>query len=103
VSDSVYEGVGTVVKVLGNNNYDVEIGEGEAARNVICYLKGKMQRFRINVVPGDEVMVEIPPPYDRGRIVFRGKKEDRTVRNPGGDGPKKKDNRKRAKGRGGRR
>jgi len=96
----VYEGVGTVVKVLGNNNYQVEVGEGEGVKTVLCHLRGKMQRFRINVIPGDEVTVEIPPPYDQGRITFRGKKEDRPART----GPQKRTkNRKRPKGKGGRR
>jgi translation initiation factor IF-1 len=75
--------MGTVVKVLGNNNYEVEVGEGETVKTVLCHLRGKMQRFRINVIPGDEVTVEVPPPYDKGRIVFRGKKEDWQARGPG--------------------
>ena len=39
---------------------------------VLCRLAGKMRQFRIRVVPGDRVTVEISP-YDmeRGRIVFR--------------------------------
>jgi translation initiation factor IF-1 len=100
---STYEGVGTVDKILGNNNYMILVGEGEAAKTVLCHLSGKMRRFRINVIPGDEVTVEIPAPFEKGRITFRGRKEDRPARNTGGDGPKKKDNKKRAKGRGGRR
>lgn len=93
-----YEGVGVVEKILGNNNYQVEIGEGDAVKSVLCHLSGKMRRFRINVIPGDEVTVEVPPPYDKGRITFRGRKEDRPERPAG-----KKNNRKRPKGRGGRR
>jgi len=89
VSDPVYEGLGTVVKVLGNNNYEVAVGEGD------CHLRGKMQRFRINVIPGDEVTVEVPPPYDKGRITFRGKKEDWVAR---GKGNKQVKRRKKGKG-----
>ncbi len=95
-----YEGVGIVEKILGNNNYNVVITEGEVEKTVLCHLSGKMRRFRINVIPGDEVTVEIPPPYDQGRITFRGKKEDRPTEKPG---PKTKQPRKRPKGRGARR
>ncbi len=50
------------------------------------------------MIAGDQVTVEIPSPYDKGRITFRGKKEERPER-----AAKKKDTRKRPKGRGGRR
>lgn len=39
---------------------------------ILCRLAGKMRKFRIRVVPGDRVTVEVSP-YDmeRGRIIFR--------------------------------
>lgn len=39
---------------------------------VLCRLAGKMRKFRIRVVPGDRVAVEVSP-YDmsRGRITYR--------------------------------
>jgi translation initiation factor IF-1 len=39
---------------------------------VLCRLAGRMRKFRIRVVPGDRVAVEISP-YDftRGRITYR--------------------------------
>jgi translation initiation factor IF-1 len=39
---------------------------------VLCRLAGKMRKFKIRVVPGDRVTVELSP-YDmtRGRITFR--------------------------------
>jgi translation initiation factor IF-1 len=39
---------------------------------VLCRLAGKMRKFRIRVVPGDHVKVEVSP-YDmtRGRITYR--------------------------------
>ncbi|MDR2754753.1 MAG: translation initiation factor IF-1 [Planctomycetaceae bacterium] len=39
---------------------------------VLCRLAGKMRKFRIRVVPGDHVTVEVSP-YDmsRGRITYR--------------------------------
>jgi translation initiation factor IF-1 len=41
---------------------------------VLCRLAGKMRKFRIRVVPGDHVTVEVSP-YDmaRGRIIYRDK------------------------------
>lgn len=75
------EVIGIVTKVLGNNNYQVEVnGEDDSARLILCHLGGKMRRFKINIIPGDEVTLEIPPPYDKGRITFRGKKSDHADR-----------------------
>ncbi|MDR2168881.1 MAG: translation initiation factor IF-1 [Planctomycetaceae bacterium] len=39
---------------------------------ILCRLAGKMRKFKIRVVPGDRVTVEVSP-YDmsRGRITFR--------------------------------
>lgn len=44
----------------------------EADHVILCRLAGKMRKFRIRVVPGDRVTVEVSP-YDmsHGRIVFR--------------------------------
>ena len=41
---------------------------------MLAHLAGKMRRFRIRVLPGDRVRVEVSP-YDlnRGRIVYRFK------------------------------
>ena len=41
---------------------------------LLAHLAGKMRRFRIRVLPGDKVRVEVSP-YDlnRGRIVYRYK------------------------------
>ena len=41
---------------------------------VLAHLAGKMRRFRIRVLPGDRVRVEVSP-YDlsRGRITYRFK------------------------------
>jgi translation initiation factor IF-1 len=41
---------------------------------VLCHLAGKLKMFRIKILPGDNVTVEMSP-YDnaRGRIVYRGK------------------------------
>lgn len=46
----------------------------EAGTDVHAHLSGRMRRFRIRVVLGDRVTVEVSP-YDltKGRIVFRHK------------------------------
>ncbi len=95
----VVETVGVVEKILGNNNYLVEIRVGEEPQEVLCHLSGKMRRFRISIVMGDEVTVEIPPPYNQGRITFRGVKKERGAP----EKQKRTKQRKRPKGRGGRR
>jgi translation initiation factor IF-1 len=64
---------GVIDRVLGNNNYEVltEIGGKEV--RILCYLSGKMRQFKISVLAGDKVKIEVPPPFDKGRITFREK------------------------------
>ena len=36
------------------------------------YMAGKMKRYRIRIIPGDRVRIELSPyDLDRGRIVYR--------------------------------
>lgn len=60
---------GRVTDVLGNANFRVKITE---EHSVLAKIAGKMRRFRIRVLEGDRVKVEVSP-YDltRGRIVYR--------------------------------
>lgn len=60
---------GTVTESLANTRFRVRL---ETGQDIHAYLAGKLNRFRIRVVPGDSVRVELSP-YDlhRGRIVFR--------------------------------
>ena len=46
--------------------------ELENGHSVLAHISGKMRKFRIRVMPGDPVSVELSP-YDltRGRITFR--------------------------------
>jgi translation initiation factor IF-1 len=62
---------GEVVEALKNLNFRVKLDMGH---EVLAHLAGKMRRFRIRVLPGDRVRVEVSP-YDlnRGRIVYRFK------------------------------
>ena len=70
-----YEVDGVVKKVMGNNNYLVEVTtESGKTGEVVCHLSGKMRQYKINVISGDVVKVILPPPFDKGRITFRERK-----------------------------
>ena len=60
---------GEVVEALKNLNFRVKLDMGH---EVLAHLAGKMRRFRIRILPGDRVRVEVSP-YDlnRARIVYR--------------------------------
>ena len=60
---------GTIVDVLPNQMFKVELENGH---HVTCYTGGKMRQFRIRLVMGDKVKIEMTP-YDlnKGRIMFR--------------------------------
>ncbi|EGB16386.1 translation initiation factor IF-1 [Pseudodesulfovibrio mercurii] len=60
---------GKVEEALPNAMFRVELENGHT---VLAHISGKMRKFRIRVMPGDTVTVELSP-YDltRGRITFR--------------------------------
>ena len=60
---------GEVVEVLGNSMFRVQVTEDHT---VLAKVAGKMRRFRIRILEGDKVKLEVSP-YDlnRGRIVWR--------------------------------
>lgn len=60
---------GKVTDVLPDQKFRVLLENGHT---VLAYAKGKMAKFRIRVLLGDLVTVELSP-YDltRGRITFR--------------------------------
>ena len=62
---------GTVVEVLPNATFRVRVQGGH---DVLTTLGGKMRQFRIRVLEGDQVKIEVSP-YDltRGRITYRHK------------------------------
>ena len=62
---------GEVTEALPSRNFRVQLDNGH---EVLAHLAGKMRRYRIRVLPGDRVRVELSP-YDlnRGRIVYRHK------------------------------
>ncbi len=62
---------GFVIESLPNAMFRVETEDGE---NIIAHLAGKLKVYRIRVLPGDKVTVEMTPyDKDKGRIVYRGK------------------------------
>lgn len=60
---------GTVEELLPGANFKVKLENGQI---VICHLKGKLRKFRIRILPNDDVKVEMSP-YDltKGRITYR--------------------------------
>ena len=62
---------GTVSEVLPSATFRVLLSNGH---DVLATMAGKMRRFRIRVLQGDRVTVEVSPYYlSRGRITFRHK------------------------------
>jgi len=67
--DGAIEVEGRVVEPLPNAMFRVELDNGHT---VLGHVAGKMRRFRIRILPGDRVRVELSPyDLDRGRIVYR--------------------------------
>ena len=62
---------GVITEALPSLMFRVELDNGHT---VLGHLAGKMRRYRIRVLPGDRVRVEVSP-YDltRGRITYRFK------------------------------
>ena len=60
---------GEVVEALPNAMFRVRLDNDH---EVLGHVAGKMRRYRIRILPGDRVRVEVSP-YDlhRGRIVYR--------------------------------
>ena len=60
---------GEVVEALSNGKYRIALDNGH---EVLGYTAGKMRRFRIRILLGDRIKIELSP-YDltRGRIVYR--------------------------------
>jgi translation initiation factor IF-1 len=67
--EEIIELEGNIVEVLPNQTFKVELDNGH---RVICYTGGKMRQFKIRLVQGDKVKIEMTP-YDlsKGRIIFR--------------------------------
>ena len=62
---------GTVLEALPSTHFRVRLDGGN---EIIAHLAGKLRIYRIKILAGDRVTVEMSQ-YDdkRGRIVYRGK------------------------------
>lgn len=69
--EDVIEFEGTVVEVLPNTQFLVELSNGHV---ITAYISGKLRMHYIKILEGDKVKVEMSP-YDltKGRITWRGK------------------------------
>jgi translation initiation factor IF-1 len=69
MSKDTIEMKGTVKECFPNTTFRVVCDNGH---ELLAYLAGKMRRYYIKVLPGDNVLVEISP-YDlsKGRITKR--------------------------------
>lgn len=69
--DDVIEVEGKVIECFKGGKFSVKLDTGQ---EVVAYLSGKMKKFRIRVLLGDQVTVELSS-YDLtlGRITFRSK------------------------------
>ena len=74
VKEEKIEVTGEVIEALRSGTYRVALED--MGHEVLAYTAGKMRKFRIRIVVGDQVKVELSP-YDltRGRIVFRHRQE----------------------------
>ena len=69
---------GTILEPLPNAMFRVELENGH---KVLAHISGKMRMHFIRILSGDKVKVQLSP-YDltRGRITYRYKLEDRTMK-----------------------
>jgi len=60
---------GTVTELLPGAKFRIELENGQ---EIMGHLAGRMRRFRIRILPGDDVKVEMSP-YDltKGRVTYR--------------------------------
>ena len=60
---------GVVTESLPGGKFRIQLEDGH---EIIGHLSGKMRMFKIMIVPGDRVRIEMTP-YDlkKGRITFR--------------------------------
>lgn len=68
-NSEIIELEGDIVEVLPNQTFKVKL---ENDHLVTCYTGGKMRQFKIRLVQGDRVKLEMTP-YDltKGRITYR--------------------------------
>jgi translation initiation factor IF-1 len=86
-SQRMIETSGVIEKEQGNGFYLVTL-EQPAGHQCLCRAAGKLTKFRIKLLAGDKVLVEISP-YDltRGRITYRERNAGAPGGRPGGNRP----------------
>lgn len=73
MSKDVIELIGVVEETFPNAMFRVRIQSSQAKDHVLlCHLAGRMRVYRVRILPGDRVRVEMTP-YDlqKGRITYR--------------------------------
>ena len=67
----IYRRNGIVTETLPDTHFRVRLEDG---REILAHLAGRLRLYRIKVLSGDKVTVEMSSPEDmRGRIVYRGR------------------------------
>jgi|TARA_B100000035_G_scaffold131671_1_gene111936 translation initiation factor IF-1 len=68
-NEDIIEMEGSIIDVLPNQMFKVQLDNEHI---VTCYTGGKMRQFKIRLVAGDRVKIEMTP-YDleKGRITYR--------------------------------
>lgn len=62
---------GVILEALPSTTFKVKLENG---KEILAHLAGRLRVYRIKVLPGDKVTVELPyPDANRGRIVYRKK------------------------------
>jgi len=63
------EVVGSIQELLPSASFKVKLENGQ---EILAHLSGKMRMYKIRLLPGDKVKVEMSP-YDlsKGRITYR--------------------------------
>lgn len=70
--EGLIEFEGTVVEILPNTKFIVELTNGY---KITAYISGKLRNNNIRILLGDTVTVEMSPnDLTKGRITWRGKK-----------------------------
>jgi translation initiation factor IF-1 len=71
INKGVIQKQGTIIESLPNAHFKVKLDDGG---EIMAHLAGKMRMYRIRVLPGDVVTIEMSSLNDtRGRIVYRKK------------------------------
>jgi len=83
--EDLVEFEGVVTQVLPDTRYRVTLSNDV---EIVAYVSGKMKQFRIKILAGDRVTLEMSP-YDltKGRITYRHKDERAPAPTGGGNRP----------------